>query len=603
MSNSVDTMKNFFNVLKLYSQDATTSGITILDHAVRTVSHFAGLQDAVNHFVSDMANVTATAGATQSLLQNCGIVLGADDDYTVDTGAVSGYNAGMGVLKDAQSIVPEPDVNLSEMPLPAEGSTTVHSCTGADGNTFYFTTNYPASFIEVIDIATAPTDVNPDYASFFANSTYLQADKNYYDQDPNGNVYGIYSGQEVAEAILTLIRGVENFWAEQTFKLAYDSFGLDFSNKNLLVRFAINEIYASAETEAAPYDPAFHSNLPANDLEVIINAPIYATIDPDNPNGKAGENFYVDRLLAHEMIHAVMYATGTLKTDMPEFFTEGVADLVQGDDDYKSSSTAGIAELAESPDRLAAAMSIRAGTGTSDCYAAGHMFLRYLCKQSQPAQVSIANGTPENFNYAGGEKIISGAGTGSQITTSNGVRIKTASALGDDMFVFTSAGNVIVRDVRDKVINFANESGEVYGHAYLSSTAGTIDGRTLSGYEFISGANFADNEIFAGDGGSQLWGGDYGTDILHGGNGADNFITGTYCGNDTIFNADAEDTIYLSATSLEQIVGSAVNGNGVALAFSDGSFLTVAGNVGAKFTLANGASYRADQSSGAFIDA
>ena len=46
-----------------------------------------------------------------------------------------------------------------------------------------------------------------------------------------------------------------------------------------------------------------------------------------------------------------------------------------------------------------------------------------------------------------------------------------------------------------------------------------------------------------------------------------------------------------------------VNANGVSMNFSDGSSLNVAGNVGAKFVLSNGAAYRADQSTGAFINA
>lgn len=124
-------MKNFFNILKLYANDMTADGVAVLDHAIRTTTRFAGLQDAVNHFVSDMANVTATQGTAQSLLQNCGIVIGADYDFTVDTGAVSGWNAGMGVVKNAQDIVPEVGT-LDNVPLPAAGSTTVHSYTGGE---------------------------------------------------------------------------------------------------------------------------------------------------------------------------------------------------------------------------------------------------------------------------------------------------------------------------------------------------------------------------------------------------------------------------------------------------------------------------------------
>ena len=72
MSTSVNTMKDFFNVLKLYANDTTADGIAVLDNAIRTTTRFAGLQDAINHFVADMANVTATAGVAQSLYQNCG---------------------------------------------------------------------------------------------------------------------------------------------------------------------------------------------------------------------------------------------------------------------------------------------------------------------------------------------------------------------------------------------------------------------------------------------------------------------------------------------------------------------------------------------------
>ena len=74
MSTSVDTMKNFFNILKLYANDTTANGVAVLDHAIRATTRFAGLQDAINHFVADMANVTATAGVNQSLLLALNII-------------------------------------------------------------------------------------------------------------------------------------------------------------------------------------------------------------------------------------------------------------------------------------------------------------------------------------------------------------------------------------------------------------------------------------------------------------------------------------------------------------------------------------------------
>ncbi len=600
MSTSVDTMKNFFNVLKLYAYDTTTDGVAILDHAVRTVSHFSSLQDAVNHFLYDIANTTATTGNPwQSLYQNCGIALGADYDFTVDTGSASGYNAGMGVVKNAQDIVPE-NALLTQVSAPAAGSTTYHTYTGADGQTFSFAITYPSSEFEVIDASTAPYDpiidfINPAYAQ----TTYLQP----------GQSYSMAGGsrtqpaEAIAPSIVTMATGIENFWVAEGLKLIYDTFGLDFNGKKLTFAFSVNSDF-SADTEVAP-DNAELNYLPANHILIILDTVSNTPIDPADPNGStyvAGgrANTYLDRILAHELVHATMMTTGTLKEDMPEFFTEGVAELAQGLDDFDGKYTNRLLDLATDSARLAAAVPFKQGTGTVDSYPAGHMFLRYLLHQSLPTQVVIGNGTtPETFGYAGGEEVISGAANGSQINTADNARIITAFASGNDMIVATTAGNLFVRDVRGKIVNFAHSAGNVYGHSYMATEAGTVDGRSLSGYEFIAGADNVNNTLIAGNDGAELWGGSYGNDELFGGNGADNFVAGVGCGNDTIHNANSNDIITLSAT-LEQIIGTTVNADGVGLTFSDGSSLTVAGNVGAAFALSDGSTYVADQSSGHF---
>ena len=53
-----------------------------------------------------------------------------------------------------------------------------------------------------------------------------------------------------------------------------------------------------------------------------------------------GSQLYLDRVIVHEMVHAAMMASGTLKqSDIPQFFGEGVADLIQGDEDYNACHT------------------------------------------------------------------------------------------------------------------------------------------------------------------------------------------------------------------------------------------------------------------------
>ncbi len=88
MAISTSTMKSFMNALEQYKNDTTTSGIAILDHAVRSVSRFGNLQAAIDSFVADVAvpyskpkteaeKIAAEKAARERLKETCGIVLGS----------------------------------------------------------------------------------------------------------------------------------------------------------------------------------------------------------------------------------------------------------------------------------------------------------------------------------------------------------------------------------------------------------------------------------------------------------------------------------------------------------------------------------------------
>ena len=605
MSTSVDTMKNFFNVLKLYAYDTTTDSVTILDHAVRTVSHFASLQDAVNHFLYDIANTTAATGNPwQSLYENCGIVVGADYDFGVDTGSASGYNAGMGVIKNAQDIVPE-NALLTQFSVPASGSTTYHTYTGADGQSFSYAMTYPSSLLEVVDVATSPIDETGVADSTFAQTTTLQAGQYYSTLGDNNQPERTQSAEAIAQSIQTMMTGIENFWADQSLKLIYDTFGLDFNGKVLTIKFGVNQ-KSLAETGPIAGDIGLTASVPANNIVMLIDSVVNTPIDAADPNGNTyvaggSASGYLDRTIVHELVHATMQASGTLQFGMPEFIREGLAELIHGVDDYSGLRTTSMLELAADPERLAAAVPFKEGTLTNDAYPAGCMFMRYLLHQSLPTQVSIGNGvTPELFTYTGGEEVISGEASGSPINFGAGIDISGGSLAGDDLFLSTTAGTLIIRDTRNKIVNFADSTGTVKTRSYITSTAGTVDGRAFGEHEVLYGADNLDNEIYAGSGGAQLWGGNYGNDYLFGSNGVDEFIAGVGCGNDVIGNANSNDVINLVSTTLSQITGSTVNSNGVQMSFADGSNLTVAGEVNATFKLSDGSTYVADQATGQF---
>ncbi|MBR6014318.1 MAG: hypothetical protein IK062_11160 [Selenomonadaceae bacterium] len=594
MSTSVDTMKNFFNVLKRYSDNTTIDGVTVLDHAVKATTRFGNLQDAIDNFVADMAYATENFGAAESLKKNCGIVLGAENDFSVDTGSVSGSNAGMTETKNAQDIVPEPNVNLSELPLPAAGSKNFHTYTGSDGNSFSYTISYPNEYLEVIDYATASQDDSgsSDYSQ--VKTTYLHAGTNYSD--------GRYtnSGENVAATILNMIRGIENYWIDESLKLAYDSFGLDFQNKNINIRFGINTPY-SADTVPTGYKD-LDTFFAVDSIDMYINVPGRADLDPNDINGKSTSSnsrrqLYIDRIIAHEMTHAVMFGAGLFKNNMPQFFTEGVAELLHGSDDYNGGSTAIISGLAQDSERLEKALEFKSGTGTADAYPAGFMFLRYLCQQSQPVNVEFGSSESKTFTHSNYQDIINDYKDGDQINFSAGTEIVDVNTSSNDIFVSSNIGTAILRDTRGKVLNFADENGNVQTHALVANWAGSIDFRADDKKEIIYGADNADNDIWAGNGGSKLWGGNYGSDRLIGGNGVDEFISGIGNGNDSIFKANSEDTITLKNTTLDQILSAQINSDGVNISLTDGSKLNVCGNVGATFKLADGSTYLADQSS------
>ena len=104
-----------------------------------------------------------------------------------------------------------------------------------------------------------------------------------------------------------------------------------------------------------------------------------------------------------------------------------------------------------------------------------------------------------------------------------------------------------VQNVFDKVIDVSNAAGKTFLTAYRAFCPGVLDGRGLSGYELIQGSNIGSDIIFAGEGGSNLWGG-YGSfaDTLVGGNGADLFTGGKNQGADTFINASAGDIVNFS---------------------------------------------------------
>lgn len=200
---------------------------------------------------------------------------------------------------------------------------------------------------------------------------------------------------------------------------------------------------------------------------------------------------------------------------------------------------------------------------------------------------------PQVLIYAGGDQIISDYQSGEQIFLN---AMPTGYIFGGGNFAMTSAtGTLFIANANDKIINFVDGAGNDFAKAYAATYPGVIDGRVLAGYEVINGSDYGADAIFAGDGGSQLWGGNgMDSDTLVGGAGADVFIGGKMQGSDVMMNAASTDVVFLNDALLGDIIAAAGDGGTVAIAFNTGNVVMVSSSepLSAAFMLADGSAYR-----------
>ncbi|MBQ6975086.1 MAG: hypothetical protein IJQ16_00850, partial [Selenomonadaceae bacterium] len=379
MATAVETIKTFMGVLKNYSSSDESIGMAALDNAIRTSTIFSNTEEAVDKLKAALKDTTKDSNTR--LVEATGMVIGDVGNYSVDTGAITGSNAGGSTVKNAQDIVPETG-DLSTATLPTPGSTSQISYTGADGKTFTFNVKWPDSFTTVIqgfdgtdnEMESRLTDkrYHVDLNTLDPNACYTRTVTNDdgSTKTENSPTYG-----QMKSSIETMLKAMNTYWLRESAKLNYDSLGLALDGQTIEIGFVAGDIYDNASAITFSHRNDFQ---PSNHIILTIDLFVNGNLDSTDANGKsaAEDNIYVDRVVAHEMVHAVMQATGTLKNGMPQFFTEGIADLVQGDDDYNSGQRDIMINLVNNPNTLSEALKLLPGTGTNEAYPAGHMFLR-----------------------------------------------------------------------------------------------------------------------------------------------------------------------------------------------------------------------------------
>ena len=361
-------------------------------------------------------------------------------------------------------------------------------------------------------------------------------------------------------------QGLYTWWVKGALDLIAESYGENYgfdsnsstTSKKMYVRF-INTDDNTLASMSKSYD----------NLYLNINEKYYGNIDTEEHNGLSPRtDFYLDRTIAHEFTHAVMFANVNNFSSMPQFITEGIAELTHGIDDTRKNK---IYDVASNANSLTAALSFESGTGDVLAYVGGFMFLRYLANQTfdeydhinntiYAVTLTGTNSDDQIRNSGDSVTIYGGAGNDSIINVKNWkyyrqtpLFISVSWSGGDYLYIEGGAGNdsilnagrfsTIYGGIGSDTIKNENYYGVLYGgdgNDLISASFSTIDGGT--GDDTI---NLSYSSVFGGDG----------NDLIN-----DKTDTGSYYS--TIDGGTGNDTINLS-------YGSVLGGTGTDLIFVD----------------------------------
>jgi len=191
---------------------------------------------------------------------------------------------------------------------------------------------------------------------------------------------GTSDGEVDEDARTFIIKGLSSEWVRSTLGLIDETFGIGFDDTNGANAGTKDITVHFAEEDSSALAWVSHnviSNGKSTSLDLYVNMKYYDSVDTTDPNGSAeNTSMYLDRVLAHEFVHAAMAANITDFNNLPSWFIEGgTADLVQGADNRATT----MVSLLQSPTTL---QDVLDGNNSDDdnVYAAGFMVMRYMTK-------------------------------------------------------------------------------------------------------------------------------------------------------------------------------------------------------------------------------
>ena len=184
-----------------------------------------------------------------------------------------------------------------------------------------------------------------------------------------------------------IAKALNNQWLSLCTDLIQESYELNFTDPGTTVRSMTVNLDANVPSGTlARVLSTYDSTGKTIGLELQVNMDYYGNLDLSDENGAvAGDpnQLYLDRCIAHEMVHALMAANITHFADLPKYIKEGAAELVHGIDDYRKVT---IEAMVADQARLKNALENSGSVSGDDAYAAGYMILRYMAHQAANAE-------------------------------------------------------------------------------------------------------------------------------------------------------------------------------------------------------------------------
>lgn len=132
-----------------------------------------------------------------------------------------------------------------------------------------------------------------------------------------------------------VLDGLRTGWLTQAEKLVKQYYGISADGATLTVNLD-GFTDGPANVLASVSGTVYAGSGKFNDIHLNIDMADFGT--PNPPDG-GGAPLYSDRILAHEMVHAVMSRATSFQ--FPKWFTEGTAELIQGGDERLASAISG----------------------------------------------------------------------------------------------------------------------------------------------------------------------------------------------------------------------------------------------------------------------